>query len=137
MLRFTWFGAGGRSSNKDKGGGGIAIIILVLAIIFVVVSPIIATLMRLALSRQREYLADASAVQFTRNPEGIGGALKKIGGLKFVKIAADPEPLQNANKATASLYIENPLKEHTSFLNGLFNTHPPVQERIKILRAMG
>lgn len=129
MLRFTWFGAGGRSSNKDKGNGGIGLIILAIAIVFIVLSPIIATIMRLALSRQREYLADSCGALLCRNPGALADALEKI--------AADPEPLQNANKATASLYIENPLKEHSSFLNGLFNTHPPVAERIKILRAMG
>jgi heat shock protein HtpX len=129
MLRFTWFGAGGRSSNKDKGGGAIALIVLVVAIIFVIVSPLIATIMRLALSRQREYLADSCGALLCRNPGALADALEKI--------AADPEPLQNANKATASLYIENPLKEHSSFLNGLFNTHPPVQDRIRVLRAMG
>jgi heat shock protein HtpX len=105
------------------------LIILVVAIILVVLSPIIATLMRLALSRQREYLADSCGALLSRNPGALADALEKI--------AADPAPLQSANKATASLWIENPLKEHSSFLNGLFNTHPPVQDRIRILRAMG
>ncbi len=129
MLRFTWFGSGRRSSNRDKGNGAIGLIILAVAIILVVLSPIVATLMRLALSRQREYLADSCGALLCRNPGALADALEKI--------AADPVPLQSANKATASLWIENPLKEHSSFLNGLFNTHPPVQDRIRILRAMG
>ena len=128
MLRFTWYGAGMRSSNKNKGGGAIAIIILVIAIIFIILSPIIATVMRMALSRQREYLADSSGALLSRNPDALADALEKI--------AADTEPLESANKATAHLYIENPLREHGSFLNSLFSTHPPAAERIKILRAM-
>ena len=129
MLRFTWFGTGGRSSNKEKGGGAIALVILAVAILFIVLSPIIASIMRMALSRQREYLADSSGALLCRNPDALADALEKI--------AADPEPLEVANKATAHMYIENPLKEHGSFLNNLFSTHPPVKERIAILRAMG
>jgi heat shock protein HtpX len=129
MLRFTWYGSGARSSNKGKGGGAVALIILVVAILFIVLSPFIASAMRFAISRQREYLADASGALLCRNPGALASALEKI--------SKDPEPLEAANKATAHLYIENPLKEHQSFLNNLFATHPPVQERIKILRAMG
>ena len=129
MLRFTWFGAGARSSNRDRGNGGLGLVILIAAIVLVIVSPIVATIMKLALSRQREYLADASGALLCRNPGALADALEKI--------AADPEPLKEANKATACLYIENPLKEHDSFLNGLFSTHPPTAERIKLLRAMG
>ncbi|MEO8456794.1 MAG: M48 family metallopeptidase [Chloroflexota bacterium] len=128
LLRFTYFGAGSRNSNRDKGGSA-GQIILVIAIVFVVISPIIATIMQLALSRQREYLADSCGALLSRDPEALADALEKI--------SADPEPLQHANKATAPLYIENPLREHDSWLNGLFDTHPPVAERIKILRAMG
>lgn len=128
LLRFTFYGSGSRSSNSDRGGKG-GQILLVLAIIFVVISPIIAMIMQLALSRQREYLADSCGALLNRDPDALADALEKI--------AADPLPLQNANKATAPLYIANPLTEHGSFLNNLFNTHPPVQERIKILRAMG
>jgi heat shock protein HtpX len=128
LMRFTWYGAGARTSNKGKGGNAQAII-LVVAIVFVVISPIIAAIMRMALSRQREYLADSCGALLSRNPGALADALEKI--------SQDPEPLRDANKATASLYIENPLREHGSFLNNLFDTHPPVQERIKILRAMG
>ncbi len=128
MLRFTWYGAGARRSNRGKGGGGIALIILAVAIVFIVLSPIIASALRFAVSRQREYLADASGALLCRNPDALADALEKI--------SSDTEPLEAANKATAHLYIENPLKEHKSFLNSLFATHPPVDERIKLLRAM-
>jgi heat shock protein HtpX len=83
----------------------------------------------LALSRQREYLADSSGALLCRNPDALADALEKI--------SADTEPLEVANKATAHLYIANPLKGHESFLNSLFATHPPAEERIRILRAMG
>ncbi len=127
-LRFTWYGAGARSSNKEKGGGALGLVILAVAIVFIAVSPIIASIMRSALSRQREYLADSSGALLCRNPDALADALEKI--------SADPEPLEVANKATAHLYVANPLKEHGSFLNNLFSTHPPVAERIKLLRAM-
>jgi len=128
MLRFTRFGAGMRMSNRDKGGGALALMIIVIAMIFIAISPIIAGLMRLALSRQREYLADASGALLSRNPDALADAL--------LKIAADPEPLEVANKATAHLYITNPLKGHESFMNNLFATHPPIEERVRILRSM-
>ena len=129
LMRFSWYGAGARSSNRSKGGGAIAMIVLVLAIVTIIVTPIVASLIRLALSRQREYLADASGALLCRNPDALADALEKI--------SADQEPLEVANKATAHLYIANPLKGHESFLNNLFATHPPVAERIKLLRAMG
>jgi heat shock protein HtpX len=129
LLRFTWFGSGSRSSNKDKGNGALGAIILIVALILVIVSPIVASIIKFALSRQREYLADASGALLCRNPGALADALEKI--------SKDPEPLEAANKATAHMYIENPLKEHNSFMNNLFATHPPAEERIKILRAMG
>jgi heat shock protein HtpX len=128
MLRFTWYGAGARSSNRNKGGGGLGLVILAGAIVFLLLSPIIAGIMRLALSRQREYLADASGALLCRNPDALADALEKI--------AADPDPLEVANKATAHLYIAEPLQGHESFMNKLFSTHPPVEERVRILRAM-
>ena len=85
--------------------------------------------MQFALSRQREYLADSSGALLSRDPQALADALEKI--------SQDSTPLHSANKATAPLYIENPLREHDSFLNNLFDTHPPVAERIKLLRAMG
>ncbi len=126
-MRWAWFGAGSRGGNKDKGGGGAAIIALV-AIALAILAPIAAQLIHLAISRQREFLADASGALLCRNPDALARALEKI--------AADREPLEVANKATAHLYIENPLKEHKSALNGMFSTHPPVEERIRLLRAM-
>ena len=128
MLRLTLWGAGGRSSNRGKNGGAAMLIIYAIAIIAIILTPIAAQLIKFALSRQREYLADASAAELTRYPEGLARALEKI--------SADTDPLEAANKATAHLYIANPLHEHSSFLNNLFSTHPPIQERIAILRAM-
>lgn len=128
FLRFTIFGGGRRRSNEDKGGGQLQIILLVLAIVLAILTPIIAQAIRFAVSRRREYLADASGALLCRNPEALARALEKI--------SADPEPLEAANKATAHLYISNPLKEHASFLNNMFNTHPPIEERIRILRNM-
>ena len=128
LLRFTRFGAGMRGSNRGKGGGALALIIILAAVLMIVVTPIVAGIIRLALSRQREYLADASGALLCRNPDALADALEKI--------SADREPLESANKATAHLYIANPLKGHESFLNSLFATHPRVEERISILRAM-
>jgi heat shock protein HtpX len=127
FLRWTWWGAGGRRSNRDKGGGGMAIIAIV-ALLFAILAPLIAKLIQLAISRKREYLADASGALLCRNPDALARALEKI--------SSDREPLEVANKATAHMYFDNPLKEHASALNNLFSTHPPVEERIRLLRAM-
>ncbi len=128
MLRLTLFGAGRRRTSRGRGGGGGALIIYGIALVGVILAPIAAQIIRLAISRQREYLADASGALLTRYPEGLARALEKI--------SADPDPLEVANKATAHLYINNPLHEHKSFLNNLFSTHPPIKERIQRLRAM-
>jgi heat shock protein HtpX len=128
MLRLTFFGAGRRSSNRDRGGGYAVLIIYAIALVGVILAPIAAQLIRFAISRQREYLADSSAALLTRYPEGLARALEKI--------SADPDPLESANKATAHLYINNPLREHASFLNNLFSTHPPIEDRVRLLRAM-
>ena len=128
MLRFTIWGAGSRGGNRDRNGGQAMVIIYAIALIAAILAPIAAQLIRLALSRQREYLADSSAALLTRYPEGLARALEKI--------AADNEPLAEANKATAHLYIANPLHEHSSFLNNMFSTHPPIEKRIALLRAM-
>jgi heat shock protein HtpX len=125
MLRANFFG---RRNKDDENSNGIFMII---GIILALLSPIIATLLQLAVSRQREYLADSSGALLTRYPEGLARALEKI--------QKDTEPLEAANKATASLYIANPFKEgqpsRTWFAN-LFNTHPPIEDRIKRLREM-
>jgi heat shock protein HtpX len=116
----------GRGRDRDRGGGGS--ILAVVAIALAVLTPIVAALIQLAVSRQREYLADASGALLTRYPPGLASALRKI--------AADKEPLEVANKATASLYIANPLKDAPAFFDHLFDTHPPIEERIKRLEAM-
>lgn len=128
FLRWTWFGAGARRSNRGRNAGAATAIIFAIALIMAILAPLAAQAIRFAVSRQREYLADASGVLLTRYPPGLANALEKI--------AADPDPLEVANKATAALYINNPLREHSGFLNGLFTTHPPIVERIRILRAM-
>jgi heat shock protein HtpX len=127
FLRWTWWGAGRRGGNRDRGGGAYALI-FALALVFAILAPIAAQLIQLAISRQREYLADASGALLCRNPDALARALEKI--------SADPEPLEEANKATAHLWFSNPLHEHASWLNNLFSTHPPIQERIRLLRAM-
>jgi len=125
MMRMLWWGGGRRRGGRSSGGAGLLALV---GLVFVILSPIIAQLMQLALSRRREFLADASGAALTRYPEGLASALEKI--------AADPEPLEVANKATAHLYIWNPLKEHGGRLNAMFSTHPPVEERVKRLRGM-
>jgi len=129
VMRSMWYSGGGRrrSSNSDRREGG-SPILLIIALIALILAPIIAQLLRLAVSRQREYLADAHAIKLTRYPDGLAGALNAI--------ANDHEPLEVANKATAHLYIANPLKEYQGWMNSLFSTHPPIEERIARLQAM-
>ncbi|MFI5261778.1 MAG: M48 family metallopeptidase [Candidatus Limnocylindrales bacterium] len=129
FLRFTFWGGmgGGRRSDSSGGGGGAQAIILLVALVLAIVAPIFGALVQLAVSRQREYLADASSVELTRNPVGLEQALAKI--------AADPEPLEVANRATQHLYIVNPLKKHSEVQN-LMSTHPPILDRINRLRAL-
>lgn len=127
MLRILWYGGGSRRRSRDSGGGNG--LLMLLALVLLILAPIIAGLMQLAISRNREYLADASAIKLTRYPEGLAGALRAI--------AADHEPLEVANKATAHLYIANPLQDHgESWLNSLFSTHPPIEERIARIMRM-
>jgi heat shock protein HtpX len=125
ILRSFWWG-GGRRRSRDKGNAGA--ILLVVGLVLAVVAPLASQLIRLAISRKREYLADASGVELTRYPAGLASALRKI--------AADTEPLEAANKATAHLYIVNPLKDIRGRVNNLFSTHPPIEDRIKALEAM-
>lgn len=127
FLRWSWWGGGRRRGNDQAGG-----IMFLIAIILSILAPIIATLIKLAISRKREYLADATGALMTRYPDGLANALQKI--------SKDQEPLEVANKATAHLYIANPFKEgekrSVSWFSGLFDTHPPINERVKRLRAM-
>ncbi|VVB66166.1 Protease HtpX [Candidatus Gugararchaeum adminiculabundum] len=116
----------GRGSNNRKGEGGGGGFLLIIGIIFMILAPIIAQLIRLAISRQREFLADANGARLTRYPEGLASALEKIG--------KDPTQLQRADDTTAQLYIASPLKG--KMLSGLLSTHPPIEERVKRLRSM-
>ena len=103
-------------------------VILVLAFVLAILAPIFARLVQLAVSRQREYLADATSVEFTRNPSGLERALAKIAG--------DQEVLEVANRATQHLYIVNPIKKFEERSKGLLSTHPPIIERINRLRTL-
>ncbi len=127
FLRASFFG--GNRDNKSGGAGGALAII---GIVFIVLSPIIATLIKLAISRRREYLADSSGALLTRYPEGLARALEKISSYNM--------PMKTAHNATAHLFISNPVPVKKNISGGaitnLFNTHPPVDERIKILRNM-
>ena len=124
FLRSLWFGGG----RRREGGGQAQIIMIIVAVVLAILAPIFARLLQLSISRQREYLADATAVKFTRNPKGLADALQKISG--------DREVLEAANRATAHLYIVNPIKRFEKGATGLFSTHPPIEERIQILRSM-
>ena len=133
FLRFTfWGGLGGRrssrSSDNEGGGGGLQAVMMILAVLLAILAPIAARFVQLAVSRQREYLADASGVELTRNPYGLERALAKI--------AMDTEPLEVANRATQHLYFENPVKKAVGGSSGLFDTHPPVLDRINRLRQL-
>jgi len=124
LLRsFLW---GGR--RRDEDSGYIGLVLMLLGLVLAILSPIIAQLIRLALSRQREYLADASGAMLTRYPPGLAHAL--------MKIASDTEPLEVANKATAPLYIATPANLRSRKAWALWNTHPPVEDRIKRLEEM-
>jgi heat shock protein HtpX len=129
FLRGLWFG-GGRGGRRGGGdsGGQLQLIMMLIAIVLAILAPLFARLLQLSISRQREFLADATAVRLTRNPKGLADALQKISG--------DNEVLEAANRATAHLYIVNPIKKFEKRSKGLFSTHPPIEERIQILRAI-
>jgi len=128
FLRFTFWGGGRRSRDRDSGGGGLQAVLFVVAIVLAVVAPIAARLVQLAVSRQREYLADASSVELTRNPAGLERALAKI--------ATDKEVLEVANRATQHLYFTNPIKKFEERSNSMFATHPAIVDRINRLREL-
>ena len=143
--RWTFWGGGRRRSNS-KGGGQLQLIMFILAIVLSILAPIFAYLMQFAISRKREFLADADGALLTRYPEGLARALEKI--------SADPEPLEVANRATAHMYIASPFKKHTpspssskkrdrqdgnkrkGFFARAMMTHPPMEERVAALRGM-
>ncbi len=122
------FWGGGRRRGGDRKGGGAGAVFALVGLVLAVLSPFIAQLIQFAISRRREFLADADGVLLTRYPPGLASALRKI--------AADQEPLEAANKATAHLYIVNPLKNVRGAVNRLFSTHPPIEERIAALEKM-
>jgi heat shock protein HtpX len=129
FIRGMFYSGGGRRySSKSRGGGQAQVIMLAVAIIFAILAPIMARLLYFAISRKREYLADASGARLTRYPEGLASALEKI--------SQCTDELQSANKVTAAMYIANPLKKKGMKLSDLTSTHPPISERIKILRGM-
>lgn len=119
---WAWFGGGRDSDSKNQ----FQVILMIVAIILSLLAPLFAMLIQLAISRKREFLADASGALLTRYPEGLASALEKISG--------DTEPLEVANRATAHLYIANPFKGGN--VTKLFMTHPPIAERISALRGM-
>jgi heat shock protein HtpX len=129
--RFLFLGGmgGGRRGSSKGGGGGGHIIILLIGIVLMILAPIAAQLIYLAVSRKREYLADASSALYTRYPEGLASALEKL--------EHSNTGVQKANKATAPMYIVNPLEKLAAAAGGLSATHPPIRDRIRILRAMG
>jgi heat shock protein HtpX len=128
FLRGMWFGGGSRYKSRDSGGGQAQMIIMIVAIVFAILSPILTQMLYFAISRKREYLADASGARLTRYPEGLASALEKLSETK--------QTLKSANKVTAGLFIVNPLNKTGMKLSDLTSTHPPISERIKILRNM-
>lgn len=131
FLRSWWFMPSGSRRYRRSGGGGNAqlqLIMIAIAVVLAILAPILAQLLYLGISRKREYLADASAVRLTRYPEGLASALEKISSVDI--------QLETANKVTAPMYIVNPLVKKGMKLSALSSTHPPIEERIKILRFM-
>jgi len=127
LLRsFLW---GGGRHRRSSGGGSVGIVLIVLGLMLAILSPFIGKMIQLAISRKREYMADANAVVLTRYPPGLASALKKIAG--------DPDPLvDKANKASAHLFISTPFRKKTGIMSKLFSTHPPIEDRINRLEEM-
>jgi heat shock protein HtpX len=121
FMRSMIFGGGNRSNDREGNSG----IFMILGIVAIILAPIVATLIQLAISRKREFLADASGALLTRYPEGLASALTKI--------SAYNQPMKHASSATAHLYISNPFGSKAGFVTKLFSTHPPVEERVKAL----
>jgi heat shock protein HtpX len=128
MFYSSMYGGGRRYSSRDRNAGGAQAVMLIIAIVCAILAPIMATLLYFALSRKREYLADAGGARLTRYPEGLASALEKI--------SQNTVPLSVASKASAPMYIVNPLQKEGMKLSDLTSTHPPISERIKILRGM-
>jgi heat shock protein HtpX len=129
FLRFTfWSGVSGRRSSNREGGGGAQVVVAIIAIVLAILAPIISRFIQLAVSRQREYFADASSVELTRNPYGLERALAKI--------SSDSEVLEVANRGTQHMYFTNPIKKFEARSSGLMSTHPPILDRINRLREL-
>jgi heat shock protein HtpX len=128
LLRSLAWGRGNRSSSSDKKGGG-AVILIILLIVVAILAPIAAKFVQMAVSRQREYLADATSVQFTRNPNGLISALGKL--------AEKAEPFPGVSRATQHLFIVNPVQTFTAKSSALLATHPDIEDRIARLRNLG
>ncbi len=123
--RMLWFG--GTTRDRGRGGGGeLQVILLVLGLVFIIFAPFFAKLVQLAISRKREFLADASGAQLTRYPPGLASALEKLKKIDM--------PVKHATEATAPLYFSNPIKP--GMFSSIFSTHPPIDERIKVLKSM-
>ena len=127
FLRISFWG-GGRSNRSSRDSGWIGLILVAVALILAIISPLIGRLVMLAASRRREGLADVSSVELTRNPMGLAHALRKI--------ADDPEVLEVANKATQHMYIVNPIKSFEKRAASMWDTHPPIAERIQVLEGL-
>ena len=118
-----WGGAGRRRSRSSNGKGNpLQLILIIVAVVLAIIAPILARIIQMSLSRQREYLADAGSVELTRNPEGLIGALNKLG--------SDVEVLEVANRATAGLYFVHPIKKFEKRASSIFSTHPPIEDRV-------
>jgi heat shock protein HtpX len=129
LARMAFWGSLSRGSRRGSGsGGGGAALIMVIGLVVAVLAPLFASLVQMAVNRQREYLADATSVELTRNPYGLERALAKL--------AADQEPLEVANRATQHLYVVNPIKKLDKSASGLFSTHPAIVDRINRLRRL-
>ena len=128
-MRMMWVTGGGRRSRSSGDQGGAQAVMMVVALVLLVLAPFLAQLMYFALSRRREYLADASGAMFTRYPEGLASALEKLGGKAR-------EPLADESRVTAPMYIVAPLRKARGGGGSMFSTHPPIDERVRILRGM-
>ena len=128
FLRFTFWGGGRNRNDDDRGGGGLQALLFILALVLAIIAPLIGRFVQLAVSRSREELADVSSVDLTRNPVGLARALRTI--------SDDPEVLEVANRATQHLYIVNPIKSFEERSKSMWDTHPPIAERIRILQRI-
>jgi heat shock protein HtpX len=131
MLRWFWWGGIGGRRGSDKGGGAAGLIFAAVGVVLLILAPLFAQIIKFAVSRRREYLADAQGAMLTRYPPGLAEALKKI--------AVAPHAMRSANNATAHLWLDQPSRvqgESMGFMEKLFSTHPPIQDRIRILEEM-